>query len=86
MPAKNKQLIMITAPFNCGFCSRAQKELPEICKNDGWELVEMQNEKGSKDNLPVESYPTFMVRVDNEMKEVVKGFNPTKLTEILKKY
>ena len=47
--AKNKQLIMITAPFNCGFCSRAQKELPEICKNDGWELVEMQNEKDSKD-------------------------------------
>ena len=84
--AKNKQLIMITAPFNCGFCSRAQKELPEICKNDGWELVEMQNEKGSKDNLPVESYPTFMVRVDEEIKDTIKGYNKDKILTELKKY
>jgi len=27
-----------------------------------------------------------MIRVNEEMKEVVKGFNPKKLSKILKKY
>jgi predicted HicB family RNase H-like nuclease len=82
----SKQLIMITAPFNCGFCKRAQQELPEICKNDGWELVEMQNEKGSEDNLPVESYPTFMVRINEEIKDTIRGYNKDKILTELKKY
>ena len=84
--SKNKQLILITAPFNCGFCKRAQQELPEICENDGWELVEMQNEKDSKDNLPVESYPTFMVRINEEIKDTIRGYNKDKILTELKKY
>ena len=82
----SKQLIMITAPFNCGFCKRAQQELPEICKDDGWELVEMQNEKNSKDNLPVESYPTFMVRVNEEINDTIRGYSKDKILTELKKY
>ena len=81
----SKQLIMITAPFNCGFCTKAQKELPEICENNGWELVEMKNERGD-DSLPVESYPTFMVRVNEEIKHTVKGYSKDKLLNELKKY
>ena len=46
----SKQLILITAPFNCGHCARAIKELPSICEEKGWEFIEMKNERGSKDN------------------------------------
>ena len=35
----SKQLILITAPFNCGFCKKAQTELPKLCESTGWELV-----------------------------------------------
>ena len=57
----SKQLILITAPFNCGHCVKAIKELPSICEEQGFEFIEMKNEKGSKDNLPVDLYPTIMV-------------------------
>ena len=84
----SKQLILITADFNCGHCTRARKEVPTICETNGWEYTEMKNEKTSKpeDRLPVDLYPTIKLRVDGKMSEVVKGFNPGKLTEILKKY
>ena len=82
----SKQLIIITAPFNCGHCAKALKELPSICEEQGFEFIEMKNEVSSKDNLPVDLYPTIMVRVNNEMKEVVKGFNSKNLIKILKKY
>ena len=82
----SKQLILITAGFNCGHCARAIKELPPICEEQGWEFIEMKNEQKSEDNLPVDLYPTIMVRVNNEMKEVVKGFNSKNLIKILKKY
>ena len=84
----SKQLILITADFNCGHCTRARKEVPTICETNGWEYTEMKNEKTSKpeDRLPVDLYPPIMLRVDGKMSEVVKGFNPGKLTEILKKY
>ena len=38
----SKQLILITAPFNCGYCKRAQEELPTLCENKGWELIEIE--------------------------------------------
>ena len=41
----SKQLILITAPFNCGHCARAIKELPPICEKHGFEFIEMQNSK-----------------------------------------
>ena len=41
----SKQLILITAPFNCGYCERAKKVLPEICEKHGFELIEMKDEK-----------------------------------------
>ena len=41
----SKQLILITAPFNCGYCKTAQKELPALCESKGWELIEMENEQ-----------------------------------------
>ena len=71
----SKQLILISAPFNCGHCSRAIKELPSICEEKGWEFVEMKNEKDSKDNLPVDMYPTLMVRVDGDIKDTLNLFN-----------
>ena len=82
----SKQLILISAPFNCGHCSRAIKELPSICEEKGWEFVEMKNEKDSKDNLPVESYPTFMVRINEEIKDTIRGYNKDKILTELKKY
>ena len=82
----SKQLIMITAPFNCGHCARAIKELPSICESEGWEFIEIQNEKGSKDNLPVDLYPTIMVRVDEQIKTTLKGYNQNNILTEIKKY
>ena len=82
----SKQLILITAPFNCGHCAKAIKECPTLCEEKGWEYIEMKNEQKSEDNLPVDLYPTIMVRVNEEMKEIVKGYNKSKIENILKKY
>ena len=82
----SKQLILITAPFNCGHCARAIKELPTICEEKGWEFIEMKNEQKSKATLPVDLYPTIMVRVNEEIKETIKGYNQNKLLTELKKY
>ena len=84
----SKQLILITADFNCGHCTRARKEVPSICEANGWEFTEIKNEKTDNpdDKLPVDLYPTIMLRVDGKMAEVVKGYNPTSLTNNLKKY
>ena len=84
----SKQLILITAPFNCGHCAKAIKELPPICVSRGWEFTEIKNEntKDPKEKLPVDLYPTVMLRIDGKMAEVIKGYNSKKLTETLKKY
>tara|TARA_R110002020_G_scaffold332500_1_gene547907 strand:- start:907 stop:1158 length:252 start_codon:yes stop_codon:yes gene_type:complete len=82
----SKQLILITAPFNCGHCVKAIKELPSICEEQGFEFIEMKNEKGSKDNLPVDLYPTIMVRINEEIKHTISGYNQNKLLTELKKY
>jgi hypothetical protein len=84
----SKQLILITAPFNCGHCARAIKELPPICEEQGWEFIEMKNEKTENpdEKLPVDLYPTVMVRVDGEMVEVLKGYNQNKILTEIKKY
>lgn len=82
----SKQLILITAPFNCGHCAKAIKEVPTLCEEKGWEFNEIKNEKDSKDNLPVDLYPTIMLRVNGEMKEILKGYNKTKITNTIEKY
>ena len=84
----SKQLIMITAPFNCGFCKKAQKELPTLCENKGWELLEVINGKtGTDDHFPVESYPTFMVRIDDKMVDTLKWYGGVdKMETKLKNY
>ena len=83
----SKQLILITAPFNCGHCAKAIKELPPICEEKGWEFIEMKNEeKNPKDKLPVDLYPTVMIRVNNEIKNTIKGYNQPNLITELKKY
>jgi len=82
----SKQLIIITAPFNCGHCARAIKELPSICEENGFEFIEMKNEKDSKDNLPVDIYPTIMVRINEEIKDTIRGYTKNKIITELKKY
>jgi hypothetical protein len=70
----SKQLILITAPFNCGYCKRAQEELPPLCESKGWELIEIEDEKGDS-GFPVETYPTMMVRVNNKMVDTITGYS-----------
>jgi len=83
----SKQLILITAPFGCGHCARAIKELPSICEEKGWEFIEMKNDsKQPSDKLPVDLYPTVMVRVNEEIKDTLKGYNKDKILNELKKY
>ena len=82
----SKQLIMITAPFNCGYCETAKKDLPSICEENGYELIEMQNENNKDEDLPVDLYPTIMVRVNEEIKSTVNGYNKENLLKELKKY
>jgi hypothetical protein len=83
----SKQLILITAPFNCGHCAKAIKEVPSLCEEKGWEFIEMQNSKEKpEDNLPVDLYPTIMVRVNEKIENTIKGYNQTNLLNELKKY
>ena len=83
----SKQLILITAPFGCGHCAKAIKELPSICEENGWEFIEMKNDSKEKDDkLPVDLYPTIMVRVDEEIKNTINGYNKNNLLTELKKY
>tara|TARA_B100001094_G_scaffold305041_1_gene334525 strand:+ start:386 stop:634 length:249 start_codon:yes stop_codon:yes gene_type:complete len=80
-----KQLIIITAPFNCPHCTRAMNELPPYCEENNWELIEMKNTR-SEDDFPVETYPTLMIRVDEEVKETMKGYNLNGLKPKLETY
>ena len=83
----SKQLILITADFNCGYCAKALKELPTICEEQGFEYIEMKNDSQEKnDKLPVDLYPTVMVRVNEEIKDTIKGYNKDRLLTELKKY
>ena len=83
----SKQLILITAPFNCGHCAKAIKELPPICEEQGWEFIEMKNTKEKpEENLPVDLYPTIMVRVDETIKDTLKGYNQARILKELKKH
>ena len=83
-----KQLILITAPFNCGHCAKALKELPKICEEQGWEFIEMKNENTEKadERLPVDLYPTVMIRVDEKIKNTLKGYNQKSIQTEIKKY
>ena len=81
----SKQLILITAPFNCGHCAKAIKELPSLCEKKGWEFIEMKNER-KEDDFPVETYPTIMIRVDEELKDTIKGYNLNGLKPKLESY
>ena len=76
----SKQLILITAPFNCGYCKRAQAELPTLLESKGWELIEIENEPGDE-TFPVETYPTFMVRINDKMVDTITGYNGKDLME-----
>ena len=83
----SKQLILITAPFNCGHCAKALKELPSICEEKGWEFIEMKNDsKEKEEKLPVDLYPTIMVRVNEEIKSTINGYNQSRVITELKKY
>ena len=83
----SKQLILITAPFGCGHCAKAIKELPSICEENGWEFIEMKNDsKEQDDKLPVDLYPTIMVRVDEEIKNTLNGYSQDKILNEIKKY
>ena len=82
----SKQLILITAPFNCGYCKRAQDELPTLCESKGWELIEMENEQND-DSLPVNTYPTIMMRVDEKIVDTMTGYaGKGKIEEKLNSY
>jgi len=70
----SKQLILITAPFNCGYCKKAQEELPKLCESKGWELIEIEDEQGDS-GFPVETYPTIMVRVNDKMVDTITGYH-----------
>ena len=69
----SKQLILITAPFNCGYCKTAQEELPTLCESKGWELLEIEDEQGDS-GFPIETYPTMMVRVNDKMVDTIAGY------------
>ena len=65
-----------------------KKELPSLCKEHGFELIEMEDEKtGNKDeDLPVDLYPTVMFRVNEKIEGVLKGYNKNNILDEVKKY
>ena len=83
--ASNKQLIIITAPFNCPHCTKAMNELPPYYEENNWELIEMKNTR-SEDDFPVETYPTMMIRVNENIEDTIKGFNLQGLKSKLETY
>ena len=46
----------------------------------------MKNEKDSKDNLPVDLYPTIMIRINEEIKNTINGYNQNNILTEIKKY
>ena len=84
----SNQLILITAPFNCGYCTTAQKELPKLCEKYGYEFVEVKNEKteNEEDDLPVNLYPTIMVRINDNIVKVLDGYSKNTILTEIKKY
>tara|TARA_R110001592_G_scaffold221959_1_gene476975 strand:+ start:304 stop:549 length:246 start_codon:yes stop_codon:yes gene_type:complete len=80
----SKQLILITAPFNCGYCKTAQKELPKVCEKHGYELIELEDDP--KDALGADSYPTIMLRVNEKMVSNVIGYDKKKIIKEIKKH
>ena len=80
----NKQLILITAPFNCGYCKTAQKDLPSWSRKNGWEYTEIEDDP--KDALGADTYPTLMVRVNGKIVETILGYNKESLLEKLNQY
>jgi len=79
----SKQLILVTAPFNCGYCETAKKELPTLCENKGWELVEIEDEKG-EEGVGAEIYPTVMFRVNEKIIDTVNGYDLNEIKTKLK--
>jgi thioredoxin-related protein len=79
-----KQLILITAPFKCGFCEDAKKDLPKLCEKYGFELIELEDDP--KDALGADSYPTIMLRVNEKMVKSIMGYNKKTLLNEIKKY
>ena len=80
----SKQLILITAPFNCGHCDQARQELPAWTRKNGWEYTEIEDDP--KDQLGTDTYPTIMVRVNEELKENINGYNFGSLRTKLETY
>jgi len=80
----NKQLILITAPFGCGHCDKAKNDLPKWTRQNGWEYTEIEDDP--KDQLGTDTYPTIMVRVNEEMVNTIVGYNKENLIKELKKY
>ena len=81
----SKQLILITAPFNCGYCKKALEELPPLCESKGWEFIEIEDEKGDS-GFPVETYPTLMLRNNDKMVDTLSGYNKKMLETKLNSY
>jgi hypothetical protein len=80
----SKQLILITAPFNCGYCKTAEKELPSLCESKGWDLIKMEDDP--KDSVGANTYPTIMFRVNNKMVDTLNGYQKNEIEKNLKKY
>ena len=80
----SKQLILITAPFNCGHCEKAKKDLPNWTRQNGWEYTEIEDDP--KDQLGTDTYPTLMVRVNGKIVETILGYNKESLLEKLNQY
>ena len=82
--ATEKQLILITAPFKCGFCEVAKKELPKVCEKYGYELVEIEDDP--KDALGADSYPTVMLRVNEDIVGSIIGYDKKVILTEIKKH
>ena len=79
-----KQLILITAPFNCGHCETAKKDLPDWTRQNGGEYTEVKEDP--KDQLGTDTYPTIMLRINEKMVDTIVGYNKKSLLEKLNSY
>ena len=80
----SKQLILITAPFNCGHCEKAKQELPDWTRKNGWEYTEVEDDP--KDRLGADTYPTIMVRVNEKIVDTIVGYTKENFAEKIKSY
>ena len=66
-----KEIEVILANFNCPLCNFLKDFLPIFCKERGWKLTQIVDDKGEHDY--VEMYPHIKVKINDTIVDTIEG-------------